>query len=159
MAVLAQVDAVLLREPLTAPAMRGFAAALDPVNLLAEQSPGFVWRLQEDGRAPLRRDDATGGAVLVNVSTWTDYEALHAFVYRSRHGALLRHRARWCLPQTDAGTALWWVEDDAHPDVDEALERLAFLRRYGPGPRSFSVRRRFDPTGAPVRRSRPLSGG
>ena len=155
MAVLAQVDAVLLRAPLTSPEMRGFAAAFDPVNRLAEQSPGFVWRLQEDGRAPVRCDEATGGALLVNVSTWTSYEALHDFVYRSRHGALLRHRARWCLPHSEPGTALWWADDDARPDVEEALDRLAFLRRYGPGPRSFSVRRRFDPAGVPVERGRP----
>ncbi len=156
MVVLAQVDAVLLRAPLSSPEMCGFAAAFDPVNRLAERSPGFVWRLQEDGRAPVRPDDSTGGALMVNVSTWTSYEALHDFVYRSQHGALLRSRARWCLPQGEAGTALWWAGDAARPDVDEALERLAFLRRYGPGPRSFGVRRRFDPTGARVDRHRPV---
>jgi len=34
------------RAPLDSPALADFVAALAPINALAEQSPGFVWRLQ-----------------------------------------------------------------------------------------------------------------
>ena len=155
MAVLAQVDTVLLRAPLDAPEMRGFAAAFDPVYLLAERSPGFVWRLRDGvGRAPVVQ--GPDGLRMVNVSLWQSYEALHAFVYRSTHGALLRRRARWCLPQEAPATCLWWVPEDLRPDVAEALHRLSVLRRQGPGPAAFGVRRRFDAHGLPERpRRRP----
>ena len=35
-----------LRAALDSPELAAFVAALDPVNALAEQSPGFVWRLK-----------------------------------------------------------------------------------------------------------------
>ena len=157
MALLAQVDTVLLRAPLDAPGMSGFAAAFDPVYRLAEQTPGFVWRLRDEtDRAPVV--EGPDGLRMVNVSLWRSYEALHGFVYRSVHGALLQRRARWCLPQQIPVTCLWWVGDDARPDVEQALQRLAVLRREGPGPRAFSVRRRFDARGLPERPRRPPAG-
>jgi Domain of unknown function (DUF3291) len=54
---LAQVNIALPREPLDAPLLRDFVAALDPVNARADDVPGFVWRLQTD------EGDATGTSV------------------------------------------------------------------------------------------------
>src|SRR5687768_2143145 len=49
---LAQVNIGRARGSITDPVMQGFVARLDEINALAEQSPGFVWRLQtEDGNA------------------------------------------------------------------------------------------------------------
>ena len=42
---LAQANVARHRAPLDAPEMGEFAAALDPVYRIAEQHPGFVWRL------------------------------------------------------------------------------------------------------------------
>ena len=48
---LAQLNIGRFRAPLDDPIMEGFRTQLDPINALADQSPGFVWRLQtEDGR-------------------------------------------------------------------------------------------------------------
>jgi hypothetical protein len=47
---LAQVNIALAREPLDAPLLVEFMAALLPVNARADKVPGFVWRMQtEDG--------------------------------------------------------------------------------------------------------------
>jgi hypothetical protein len=35
---------------------------------------------------------------------------------------------------------LWWVPAGHLPDLDQAAERLALLRRDGPGPRAFGFR-------------------
>ena len=149
---LAQANVARQRAPLDAPEMAGFVIALDPVNRLAEASPGFVWRLRsgeahgatvlEDGSSPM----------IVNLSVWESYEALHAFVYRSPHGGYLRRRARWFLPGPQPSTVLWWVEAGQRPDVDEALRRLRYLRAHGPSPQAFSLRRRFEPDGRPAAR-------
>jgi hypothetical protein len=90
--------------------------------------------------------------MIVNVSIWESYQTLHDFTYRSPHGAYLRRRSRWFLPGTPPITALWWVRADERPTVDEALRRLQYLRTFGPSPRAFSLRRRFEPDGRPVRR-------
>jgi len=49
---LAQLNTARMKEPLESPSMADFVANLDRINLLAEQSDGFIWRLQdEDGDA------------------------------------------------------------------------------------------------------------
>jgi hypothetical protein len=45
---LAQVNVATLRAPLDGPELAGFVAQLEPINALADHSPGFVWRLQLD---------------------------------------------------------------------------------------------------------------
>ncbi len=72
------------------------------------------------------------------------------FVWRHH----LKRRSRWFAATPQPSTALWWVPAGARPSLDEALLRLKFLRRYGPTPRAFSLRRRFDPNGRPVGRRR-----
>jgi hypothetical protein len=147
---LAQVNVARMRAPLDDPVMRGFTDALDAVHRLAEASAGFVAR---DGRGhQVLADDA--GPVIVNVSLWADYPGLHDFVYRSAHGGYLRRRERWFLPTEQPSTALWWVRGDEPPGTADAVRRLQHLRRYGPTPRAFSLRRRFGPDGRPVGRAR-----
>ena len=147
---LAQVNVARLRAPLNSPALGGFVAVVDPIGRLAEQSPGFIWRyVSGDGHGVVTRGD-DDGVMVVNLSVWRSYEALHAFAYRSAHGALVRRRAEWFLPTRQPSTALWWVCAGHRPDVDDALRRLAALRRYGPTANSFGLRRRFTPDGHPI---------
>ena len=50
---LAQVNIGRARGEMTDPVMAEFVARLPEINALADQTPGFVWRLQtEDGDAP-----------------------------------------------------------------------------------------------------------
>src|SRR5688572_10333522 len=62
---------------------------------MADGAPGFVWRFQTaagDATALRPFDD---DRILVNFSVWTSAEALHAFVYRTRHADVLRERQQW----------------------------------------------------------------
>ncbi|MGH2476439.1 MAG: DUF3291 domain-containing protein, partial [Candidatus Limnocylindrales bacterium] len=34
--------------PVDTPQLAGFAAALEPINRMADEAPGFVWRLQTE---------------------------------------------------------------------------------------------------------------
>ena len=45
---IAQVNIARMNAPLDDPIMEGFVARLDEINALADRSPGFVWRLQND---------------------------------------------------------------------------------------------------------------
>ena len=82
---LAQANVARPRAPLGSPVMGEFALALDPVYRLAEQSPGFVWRLVSGERHGVTVVE-DGVPLTVNLSVWESYAALHAFVYRSPHG-------------------------------------------------------------------------
>jgi hypothetical protein len=157
--LLAQVNVALMRAAPDSPTMAAFMAAVDPVYRMAEASPGFVWRLHgEGGHMPTRRDDTEGWQV-VNVSVWQSYEALHQFIYHSQHGGLVRRRTEWFRPAPQPSTALWWLADDHRPELDEARARLTVLRREGPSPRAFSLRRRFEPDGRPTTRPAEGRGG
>ena len=146
---LAQVNVALPRASLDAPVMAGFLKALDDVNWLADKSPGFVWRLRPiDG--PVTLGLLGDEQVIVTLSLWTDFAALQRYVYRSAHGLFMQQRGRWFIPLGGFTTAMWWVEDDGRPTADDGLDRLAHLRRHGPTLRAFSLRRQFDPEGAPV---------
>jgi hypothetical protein len=162
---LAQVNVARMRAAADSPIMAGFVAAVDPVFRMAENCPGFVWRLRDaGGHMPTCRDEQHVWQV-VNVSVWVSYEALHHFVYRSHHGAMVRKRAEWFLPTPQPSTALWWITNDHLPELDESLARLKILRRDGPSPRVFSLRRRFEPDGSatliwpPVTAPRPPPRG
>jgi hypothetical protein len=148
---LAQVNVARMRVPLDAPEMAGFVATIDPVLRLAEESDGFVWRYA-DGHGRGVTVEADGDdTMVVNLSVWTSYEALHAFTYRSAHGAFIRQRDTWFVATQKPSTALWWVPTGTRPTLGEALLRLQVLRRYGPSPRAFGVRRRYQPAGKPLR--------
>jgi heme-degrading monooxygenase HmoA len=146
---LAQVNVALLRAPLDGPELAGFVALLEPINALADRSPGFVWRLQtEDGDATAVRpfDD---DRMLVNLTVWESLEALRDFVYASRHLDAMRRRREWFHRLAIPYLALWWVPPGTVPTVAEAKRRLELVQRQGPGPDAFTLREPSPPPGPP----------
>ena len=149
--VLAQVNVGRLVAPLDSPLIADFVAALDPVNAMADASPGFVWRLQtEDGNATairaFERDaEGAGGGILINMSVWESVETLGAWVYGAAHLPVLRRRREWFERMKDAYAALWWIPRGHIPTVGEAEDRVTHLRRHGPTPRAFTLREHFPP--------------
>ena len=144
---LAQLNVARMRAPIDDPVMTEFVAQLDDVNMLAERSPGFVWRLQtEEGDATALRvfDDEM---MLVNMSVWESIDALREFVYRSDHVKVLRQQARWFEPMQEAALVLWWINAGELPTVEQAKARLRRLREHGPTEQAFSFRKPFDPPG------------
>jgi hypothetical protein len=149
---LAQVNIARLADDLDSPGLADFVTALDPVNAAADIAPGFVWRLQtEDGNATsvagFAADQGAGVRVITNMSTWRDVESLAAFVYGPMHAAIMRRRREWFLPIQEAYLACWWVRAGHRPTVAEAEHRVALLRRHGPTPASFTLRRHFPAPG------------
>lgn len=151
--LLAQVNVARMREPLDSPLLADFAAALDPVNAMADAAPGFVWRLQtEDGNATavqaFQWDQAGSAGVLVNMSVWESVEALAGFVYSDAHRQVLRRRRQWFERMATAYVALWWTPRGHTPTTGEAEERVIHLRVFGPTPHAFTLREHFPPPGA-----------
>jgi hypothetical protein len=137
---LAQVNIALPVAPLESAQLADFVAALDPINAIADVSPGFIWRLQTEG------GDATGvrgfgdERLIINLSVWTSLETLGDFVFRSGHVDVMRRRREWFERMATAYTALWWVPRGHRPSIAEAEDRLATLRRLGSTERAFTFR-------------------
>jgi hypothetical protein len=150
---LAQLNVGVLRAPVDSPRLAGFVEMLDPINALAERTPGFVWRLQtEDGNATAIRP-FEDERIAVNLSVWESLEALGEFVYASSHLDVLRRRREWFERMDEAYLVLWWIPAGTIPTVEEAKRRLEILRERGPSPRAFTFREPFPPPDAtePVR--------
>lgn len=155
---LAQMNVAVMKAPLESPVMADFVDNLDRINALAEQSPGFIWRLQTDGgnATGLR---PLGDDVIVNMSVWRDLEALAGYVYRSPHVGIMRRRREWFERMQDAHQVLWWVPAGHRPLIEEGVGRLGALRRHGPTGSAFTFRRAFpapdavhcEPSSAPWR--------
>ena len=142
---LAQANIGRIRAPLEDPIMQGFRSQLDPINALADRSPGFVWRLQtEDGNAMAIRPFADE-RMAINMSVWESLEALQQFVYRSAHVGPLRDRKQWFEPIEGPILVLWWIPVGHVPTVAEALTRLEHLKQHGPSPDAFTFRMPFPP--------------
>jgi hypothetical protein len=143
---LAQTNIGRFRAPLDDPIMEGFRTQLDPINALADASPGFVWRLQtEDGNATAIRPYAGDNLMAINMSVWASLESLQQFVYKSSHVGTLRGRKQWFEEIEGPILVLWWVPEGHIPSVEEAQARLAHLKAHGPTPHAFTFRTPFPP--------------
>ena len=105
---LAQVNIGRLRAPIDHPMIKDFADNLDPINALAEASPGFVWRLTGEGNNATDLQPFDDALIAINMSVWTDVPSLGAYVYRSGHVQFMRRRREW-FEHMDFYMALWWV--------------------------------------------------
>ncbi len=136
--VLAQLNIAKTLYPLDTPEMSDFTDNIDRINKLAEESAGFVWRLQtEDGDATSIRH--FGEDVIVNMSTWETLDALYDYVFRTEHTEFLKRRKEW-FSQSKVYSVLWWQPTDTDPTVDEAARRLELLRTNGPGAEAFTFK-------------------
>jgi hypothetical protein len=154
---LAQLNIGIIKGPMDSPVMADFAANLERINALADQTSGFIWRLQTDeGDATAIRpfDDEN---MLVNMSMWRDVESLRRFVYRSDHVDIMRRRGQWFERMSEAFLVLWWVPTGHRPSVAEAVAKLEILRRDGPTAEAFTFRQSYPAPDA--MESRPLNLG
>ena len=139
---LAQLNIAKMKFAIDAPELADFVARLEDVNALADESPGFIWRLQtEDGDATAI--DHFGSDYLVNMSVWEDVDALHSYVYRSAHNEVMAQRKLWFDRMLEAYSVLWWIPAGTIPTIAQADERLQCLRLNGPGPEAFTFKQIF----------------
>jgi len=145
---LAQINVARLVAPEGDARVQGFFDALERVNALADASPGFVWRLQDGEGAGATAIQATvDPQLIVNLSVWTDADALFAFVYRSGHTPVMAQRRGWFERPAGAYQALWWIPAGDLPTVNDGLSRLWHLDRFGPTPLAFTFKARFPAPG------------
>jgi hypothetical protein len=131
------------------PRIHDFRENLDPVNALAEGSPGYVWRLQDESGNATGIKPYGDDLQIVNLTVWESVEALADFTYRTGHAEFLRRRREFFEAASQPILCLWWIPEGTVPSVEDAIARLDHLREHGPTPTAFTFSRRFGPDGAP----------
>jgi hypothetical protein len=145
---LAQLNLGLFRAPLDDAEMTEFTAALEPINAIAEATPGFIWRLKDDDGASSSFVDVPGRSNPLwapNMSVWQDFESLKHFMYRSGHSSYLRRRADWFQKPNGPINVLWWLPAGEIPTLEDAVDRLDHLAEHGPSDRGWPLTKPFDP--------------
>jgi Domain of unknown function (DUF3291) len=146
---LAEINVARLLRPLEHEETAEFVAALEPINAIAERTPGFVWRLtDEEGNSSsyVSLPGVDDPLLIVNYSIWEDLESLRHFMYRSGHSSYLRRRREWFEPPTEPTLACWWTLAGTIPELGEAYQRLQRLRRDGVSPEAWPL---TDPQPSP----------
>ena len=134
-----------LRAPMDDPLIDDFRDNLDPINHLADGSPSFVWRLQDESGNATNITPYPDPLVITNMAVWESIDGLADFTYRSGHLDLLRRRRDFFEHDDAPFLVLWWIPEGHIPSMEEAIARLEHLRERGPTPHAFTFRHRFEP--------------
>lgn len=145
---LAQINVGTIKYQQDDPRMHGFMSRLDEVNALAEQSPGFIWRLQGDSGNATDIDVGGDELFLANMSVWDSVESLFTYVYQTMHRDIMIQRRQWFERPVDLYQALWWIPAGHYPTAEDGLRRIELLKANGPTFDAFTFKQRFPAPGA-----------
>ena len=137
---IAQINIARMLAPIADPLMAEFVAQLPPINALADESPGFVWRLQSDSGDATSIKVYDDDMIIINLTVWEDVAALQQYVYKSAHSGVMRDRRRWFEEFDGPYYALWLIPAGHLPDPQEGRERLEHLRNHGNSEYAFSFK-------------------
>ena len=127
------------------PVMKEFVDNLEHINQIAEASEGFVWRMQDEENNATSFNPYNDEQVIVNVSVWESIEALKQYVFRSPHADFMRRRKEWFQKFGTSYTAMWWIEADTTPSIEEAVAKLDVLQQNGASEGVFDFSNTFPP--------------
>jgi hypothetical protein len=125
------------------PIMQEFVDNLEPVNQLADISPGFVWRFKEEGGDATAFNPYGDERIIINWSVWETVEQLEDFVYNSFHTEIMKKQRQWFEKLGRPHYVIWYIPKGHIPTFEEANERLEYLDAHEPSPHAFNFRAKF----------------
>ena len=150
---LAQVTVAKMRHEFDHPDSAGLVARVEEMNRLAEESPGFVWRL---AGSQVKLEDLAGfsslfvpfdpALVFYTLSVWASVEDLQRYVYRTQHAQMIKLRNQWIEETGLPNVAMWWISEGERPTVSESARRWRLLCEQGPTVEAFTFRQTFPAT-------------
>lgn len=151
---LAQYNIIRLKDELDSPIIKEFKDFLGPVNLLAEESKGFVWRLKDEGgeSATDLETPYDDKLIFVNMSVWENYEFLSEYTYKTVHSYFLKSRKKWSNEIEGHKAVMWYIDKNHIPTISEAKEKLDLLNQNGSSPKAFSMSEIYDEFGEKYKR-------
>ncbi len=142
---LAQLNIAQAKYLLDAPQIKDFIDNLEHINGIAETSPGFIWRLKDDSGDATQIKAFDDPNMIINMSVWQSVEQLKDFMFKTQHRDFMRRKGEWFARLPEASYVLWWITDGHIPSIEEAIDRLMHLRKYGDSDHAFSFKSIFEP--------------
>lgn len=143
---LAQLNIAKAKYDLDDKAMIGFTSRIDQINALAENSPGFIWRLKDESGDATAINAFDDPRLIVNMSVWENQTYLSDYVYRSAHNKVMAKRKTWFDWMEEAYHVLWWIDAGTVPTIEDGKVRLQSLRDNGPTTFAFNFKNTFQPS-------------
>ena len=140
---LAQINIARLVAPIDDPQIKDFSQAIAAINLLAESSDGFIWRLKDETGNATAIQAFSDPQMIVNMSVWESLEALQHYAYQSGHAQYVRRRREWFEPMSAPHLAMWWVPVGHTPTLEEAKQRPAHIEQHGEKAFAFTFKNLF----------------
>ena len=140
---LAQINIARMLALIDDPIMQDFVTQLPPINALADESLGFVWRLQSDSGDATSIQVYDDDMIIINLTVWGNPDALREYVYKSAHSGVMRDRRRWFEKFDGPYYAMWWIPAGHIPSPEDGKERLEHLRQHGDSAYAFSFKHVF----------------
>ncbi|WP_406683649.1 DUF3291 domain-containing protein [Seonamhaeicola sp. MEBiC1930] len=140
---LAQVNVAKRLAPMDDPIMQDFINNVDRINTIADEAEGFVWRMKDEDKdlgAKIFQDET----LLINMSVWTDIDALFNYTYKTGHLEVFKRKKEWFSKVQMKHMAFWYVPVGYQPNFYDAKERLDYLNTNGDTPYSFTFKKRFS---------------
>ncbi|MEZ2414772.1 DUF3291 domain-containing protein [Muriicola sp. E247] len=138
----AQVNIAKARYPLEDPKMADFVNNTTRINVIAEKSPGFIWRWVEEPDSDAA--EVFGDpALVVNMSIWESREALMEFTYHSPHVEIYKRKNEWFEKLNSAHMVCFYTKEK-EITLQEAKRHLDHLNKMGETPLAFSFRSSFS---------------
>lgn len=144
---LAQVNIAERLAPMDDPIMQDFVNNLDRINAIADVSDGFVWRLMDEDKEEGARIFESD-KLLINMSVWTDLEALFNYTYNTVHVEIFKRKKEWFSKMKMMHMAFWYVPEGYEPTFQDARDRLDYLNTHGETPYAFTFKSKFSASDA-----------
>ena len=137
---LAELNVGRLIAPTDDPRVAEFMGALDQINGLGKRMPGFVWMMEGSGEPNTGNTDTKidgDPRYVANLTVWENVETLENFVFNTLHKRFYERRQEWFEVLGEMHFVMWWVPQGYRPSLEEALERLEYLKRNGDSDHAF----------------------
>lgn len=151
---LAQFNIIKLKDQIDSPVVKEFRDFLAPVNQLAEDSPGFIWRLKDEEGASATDIETPyeDELIFVNMSVWTDYPSLKDYTYQTVHSYFLKSRKKWSDEIAGHKAVMWYIPAGTTPTVEEAKIKLDQLNEHGSSLEAFSMTDIYNSDGSKLKK-------
>ena len=129
---IAQMNWSRLKFSLKDKRMTEFAESLNKVYSLAENQPGFIWRISDDQSETQLSNLGFDKLISSTVSVWINITSLKDYTYNSLHGFYLKRSSEWFQKIDGPQLVIWNVENNNEPTFKESFDRLKYLEDNGP---------------------------